>query len=62
MRLRARIAWVVIGSVIAAADDTYRFNPALKLANGTELRIVATDRAGHASLEAKAVVDDVLLP
>ncbi|AVQ81292.1 hypothetical protein C4F17_10220 [Variovorax sp. PMC12] len=55
-------AGAVIGSVIAAADDTYRFNPALKLANGTELRIVATDRAGNAGLEAKAVVDDAPPP
>jgi len=51
-------AGAVIGSVTAAANDTYSIRPAPKLADGTELRVVVTDVAGNASLEAKAVVDD----
>ncbi|ODU18761.1 MAG: hypothetical protein BGP22_30535, partial [Variovorax sp. 67-131] len=47
----------VIGSATAAADGSYSVTPAIRPANGAELRIVATDRAGNASLEARVTVD-----
>ncbi|UVH56699.1 Ig-like domain-containing protein [Variovorax paradoxus] len=47
----------LVGSATVAANGTYRIAPATPPANGTQLRVVATDAAGNASPEARATVD-----
>ncbi|MGJ7505097.1 Ig-like domain-containing protein [Variovorax sp. ZT5P49] len=47
----------LVGSATVTANGTYSVTPATPPANGTQLRVVATDAAGNASPEARTTVD-----
>ncbi|WP_454903847.1 Ig-like domain-containing protein [Variovorax gossypii] len=52
----------LIGSTTADASGKFSITPAAPLANGTTLRVAATDAVGNTSAEAAATVDNVPPP